>query len=272
MTLRGTLRVASLAPSVTNILYELGAAEYLVGVTRWCEDVVPQKVLKGLPLVDDCWSGDTEKAAAVKPDLVIAGPPYRAEMVEGILARGRRLLATNPRTLDDIYGDISTLARLVGKEKEGERLAESMRARIESVRKQTASVARRPSVYCEVWSSPLRTCEPWVAELVEAAGGEFVPQPAGRQVSSEEVIAADPEIIVLAWAATGQRARADLVRKRPGWENLPPVRQGRIHVVRDELLNTPAPILLDGLNALAAIIHPEIFKGNCGLAGKMEKS
>lgn len=69
-----------------------------------------------------------------------------------------------------------------------------------------------------------------------------------------------------------ERARADLVGKRPGWKNLRAVRKGRIHVVRDELLNTPAPILLDGLKALAAIIHPEIFKGICALAGKMEKS
>lgn len=266
------LKIVSLAPSVTNILFELGRTECLVGVTRWCKDVVPAEALSGLPLVDDCWSGDPSKLAALEPDLVIGGPPYRAEMVEAILALGLRFVATNPRTLEGICGDIRTLARLVGRKAKGEKLISAMRAPIESVRKQAGSTKVRPLVYCEVWSNPLRTCEPWVVELVKAAGGEFVPQPAGRQVRSEEIIAADPEIIVLAWAATGQRARADLVGKRPGWKNLRAVRKGRIHVVRDELLNTPAPILLDGLKALAAIIHPEIFKGICALAGTMEKS
>jgi putative methionine-R-sulfoxide reductase with GAF domain len=187
--------------------------------------------------------------------------PYGAQVVREILALGLRFLATSPHSFEDIYGDIRALARIVGKERAGKQLIESMRAHTGAIRRQAGGARRRPRVYCEAWSNPLRSSEPWVEEMVEAAGGEFVPRPAGRPVSSEEVIAADPEIVVLAWAATSDRARPDKVSERPGWERICAVRTGRIHVIRDELLNTPAPILLEGLDALATIIHPKIFKG-----------
>lgn len=252
-------RIVSLAPSATRILWELGAAEHLAGVTRWCKDVVPAEAIEGLPVVGDCWNLDAGAVARMGPDLVIGSVPYRAEAVEGILKQGLRFLAKSPRTLTDIYGDIRLLAATVGKQEAGKRLVRKMQSQIAAVRRRTAAMGKRPRVYCEVWPNPLRSAERWVEELVEAAGGEFVPCPAGRQVSAEEVIDADPEIIVLAWAATGSRARVEVVRKRPGWEKVSAVRENRIHVVRDETLNTPAPILLEGLQALAAAVHPESF-------------
>jgi iron complex transport system substrate-binding protein len=191
-------RIVSLAPSATRILWELGAAEHLAGVTRWCQEVVPAEAIDGLPVVGDCWDLDAEAVARLQPDLVIGSVPYRAEAVEGILKKGLRFLAKSPRKLDDIYGDIRVLAQIVGKAGEGEILAGRMQSQIAAVREQTAALEKRPRVYCEVWSNPLRSAERWVEELVEAAGGEFVPCPAGRQVSVKEVIAADPEIIVLA--------------------------------------------------------------------------
>jgi len=251
------VRIVSLAPSATRILWELGAAGTLAGVTRWCKDVVPAEAIAGLPIIGDCWNLDAAAVARLRPDLVIGSVPYRAEAVQSILAQGLRFLGKSPRRLDDIYGDIRMLGRIVGKTNEGEKLANSMQSRIAAVRERTAALGNRPRVYCEVWSNPLRSAEPWVEELVEAAGGRFVPCPAGRQVSSEEVIAADPEIIVLAWAATGDRGRPDLVRKRPGWDKISAVKNNRMHVVRDETLNTPATVLLEGLDALAAVIHPE---------------
>jgi iron complex transport system substrate-binding protein len=259
MAARAALPIVSLAPSATNILWELGGHANLVAVTKWCKDVVPPEAIAGLPVLDDCWSLDARKLRDFKPDLVIGSVPYRTEVVAAILAEGFRFLAKSPRTLADIYADIRTLAALTAKEDAGGRVIQKMRERIEGVSRRAAQAQKRPRIYCEVWPNPMRSCEPWVAELVEAAGGEFVPSAAGSPVTTEEVIAADPEIIVLAWAATGSRARPDVVAKRPGWENVSAIRENRIHVVRDEWLNTPAPILLRGLEALAAIVQPEIF-------------
>jgi iron complex transport system substrate-binding protein len=257
----GLRRIVSLAPSVTSILWAVGAADCLVGVTHWCADVAPVAALPHLTLLGDCWNADPAAIAELKPDLVIGSVPYRAQVVEGIIARGLRFLATCPRRLADVYADIHLLSCIVGKEAEGRQLIEQMQERIESVRRLAAKAGSRPLVYCEDWSNPLRNSQPWVAELVEAAGGEFVPQPAGREVSPEEVIAADPEVIVLAWCGTNDRARPDKVRQRKGWERIRAVAAGRIHVVRDELLNTPGPSLADGVAALARIIHPEVFNG-----------
>jgi iron complex transport system substrate-binding protein len=253
------MRIVSLVPSATNILSELGAADCLAGVTRWCKDVAPPELIEALPAFADCWNADPAKVAALGPDLVIGGVPYGPEIVKGLLARGIRLLATSPRTLEDIYGDIRAIAGVVGRPKQGERVIAKMRKEINQISRRGAKAQGKPRVYCEVWPNPLRTCEPWVAELVEAAGGRFVPEVAGRPVSSWEVLAADPEIIILAWAATGGRARPGVVRKRPGWKNAAAVRADRIQVVRDEWLNTPGPVLVRGLRALATIIHPEIF-------------
>lgn len=250
-------RIVSLAPSITRILWELGATDRLVGLTRWCKDVVPEQAIQRLPVLGDCWNLDAAEVAQLHPDLVIGSVPYRTKAVEDVLAQGLRFLGKSPHTLDDIYGDIRLLAAIVNKHAEGEKLAGRMQSQIAAVRRRTSALKSRPRVYCEVWSNPLRNAEPWVKELVEAAGGRFVPRPAGRQLSSEEVVSADPEIIVLAWAATGGRARQEIVSKRPGWENVAAVKNNRIHVIRDELLNTPAPILLEGLDALATTIRPE---------------
>lgn len=250
-------RIVSLAPSVTHSLFQLGAAENLVGLTRWCKDIVPDKAIGGLPIVGDCWDLNVKVVAELKPDVVIGSVPYRAQTVESILASGLRFLGKSPRTLDDIYGDIRLLAGIVNKKPAGEALADAMQSQVEAVRKLTTALANHPRVYCEIWPNPLRNAEPWVEELVDAAGGRFVPRPAGRQVRSEEVIASNPEIIVLAWTATGDRARPDILRKRRGWEKISAVKNNRIYVIRDEILNTPAAILLEGLNALATVIHPD---------------
>lgn len=249
-------RIVSLAASATRILWELGAAEHLAGVTRWCKEVVPAEAIEGLPVVGDCWDVDAPAVFRLQPDLVIGSVPYRAEAVQSILAEGIRFLGKSPRTLEDIYGDILLLAAIVGKSGEGEKLVARMQSQIAAACDRAGARKIRPRIYCEVWPNPLRSAEPWVEELVEAAGGQFVPAPAGREVSSEEVISADPEIIFLAWAGTGVGARTDRVIRRPGWRMMSAVKNEQIYVIRDEILNTPAPILLEGLEALAAAIQP----------------
>jgi len=259
------MRIVSLAPNVTSILVELGASRALAGITRWCKDVVPDeqfRTLADVPQFDDCWNADPAAVAAIKPDLVIASVPYRAQVVDGLVARGLRFLATYPRCLDDIFSDIRLLSRIVDRPVTGDQLVTRMQGEVEAVCRRlagTSGTGSRPKVYCEEWSNPLQNSQAWVAELVTACGGEFVPLPAARKVSAEEVIAADPDLIVVAWCGTNDRSRPDVVRRRPGWATIKAVQQGRIYAVRDELLNTPGPKLVDGLKTLAHLIHPEIF-------------
>src|SRR5262249_35035124 len=104
----------------------------------------------------------------------------------------------------------------------------------------------------------------WVAELVEAAGGRFFGEP-GKQTTEDAVVAADPDVMVAAWCGVGDRVPLQKIVARRGWERTKAARSGRGYCINDELLNTPASPLIDGLHALAAAIHPEVFGVQPGL-------
>ncbi len=253
------LRIVSLAPSATSILFALGVKEHLVGVTRWCKDVAP---VNGLPALGDCWRCHSDEVAALKPTLVIGSVPYREEVVRGLLRRSLTFLAMNPRTLADVFSDIEHLGRLLGRRKQAAQVVRQMRARMERIAAKAPNGRRRPRVYCESWPKPRLVSPAWVEEMVALAGGRFVPKPKSpseRKVSDQAVLRAKPDIIILGWAACGLRVDPRKVLRRPGWDKLPAVRNRQVYVVSDEALNTPGPPLAGGLELLARIIHPEVF-------------
>ncbi len=252
-------RIVSLAPSATSILCALGAQKKLVGVTRWCKDVAP---VNGLPTLGDCWRCDPDDVAALKPTLVIGSVPYREEVVRGLLRRGLTFLAMNPRTLSDVFSDIEHLGRLLGHDKRAAQVAARMRARMARIAARVPNGRKRPTVYCEAWPKPRLVSPAWVEEMVALAGGRFVPKPKSpseRAVTDQAVLRAKPDAIVLGWAACGLRVDARKVPQRPGWSKLPALRNGCVFVVSDEVLNTPGPPLVEGVELLARIIHPEVF-------------
>jgi iron complex transport system substrate-binding protein len=249
---RRGLRIVSLAPSVTSILLELGAGRDLVGVSRWCKDVAN---VGSRPAVGDCWKMDMRQVMRLRPSLLIGSVPFAAETVQMILAEPVAFLAISPRTVADIFGDIRTLGRLVECGSAAERLIRKMRDGFADVsRKARRGSGARMRVYCEAWPKPRISSPPWVAELVEMAGGQMVVE-AGERVTDEEVARAAPELIVLAWAATGGRAKVSTALRNPSWQDVPAVRNGRVVVVCDELLNTPGPPLLRGARELARVIQ-----------------
>ena len=252
-------RIVSLAPSATSILFALGAERHLVGVTRWCKDVAP---VDGLPMLGDCWRCDPHQVAALKPNLVIGSVPYREEVVRGLLRRGLTFLAMNPRTLTDVFSDIEHLGRLLSREKRAAQVVRRMRTRMERIAQQIPNSRHRPRVYCECWPKPRLVSPAWVEEMVALAGGRFVPKtksPSERIVSEQAILRTRPDVIILGWAACGLRVDPRKVLHRPGWSNLPAVRNRQVYVVSDEALNTPGPPLVQGLEILARIIHPEVF-------------
>jgi iron complex transport system substrate-binding protein len=250
-------RIACLQPSATVILNAIGEIDRIVACTKYCADVVP--AIQSLPrtILSDSWSADAAQIAAVQPDLVIASVPYREQAVIEILKSGIRFLGLAPKTLEDIYTDISTIAGAVGASARGEQVILNMQARIELFRQRTAS-SPRPRVFCEEWGKPLIISQRWVAELVEAAGGEFIGE-AGKQISAEVVARRNPEVIVAAWCGAGDRVPLEKIVADRGWQGTVAAENRRVYCIRDEYLNTPAPTLLRGLEALAFAIHPELF-------------
>jgi len=246
-----TLRIVSLAPSATSILCAIGAKKLLVGVTKWCKEVAP---VQGLPQVGDCWSGDPAEILALHPTLVIGSVPYKQETVAKLLEHPLTFLAMNPRSLAGIESDIHLLGRIVDRAAAANQLAARMRREFAALVKSSRRVKRRPRVYCESWPNPRISSPPWVAEMVKIAGGEMAVA-AGQRVTNAQVAEARPEIIVLAWAATGAKAKPDKAYAVAAWKDLPAIRDKRVYVISDELLNTPGPPLAEGARQLSRILQ-----------------
>jgi iron complex transport system substrate-binding protein len=248
------MRIVSLAPNVTSILLALGAGRELVGVSRWCKDVAN---VGPRPTVGDCWKLDVREVMKLRPTLLIGSVPFRPQTVARILEQPVAFLAISPRSLADIETEIRTLGRFVNRVQRAEQLIRRMRNAFERAaarsERNSRKRQRRPRVYCEAWPKPRISSPRWVAELVEIAGGEMVLQP-GARVSDENVAESKPDLIILAWAATGDRAKTSSALRNPAWRNVPAVKNGNVVAIRDELLNTPGPPLMQGVQELERAI------------------
>jgi iron complex transport system substrate-binding protein len=259
----GPRRIACLQPSATVILEAVGALDRVVACTRYCADVVPAVTEGSRTILADSWTANAGQIVAVRPDLVIASVPYQLEAVAEILKAGTRFLGLAPKTLADIYADIAAIAGLVGENDRAEELIHGMQRRIHEVAARVGD-ATRPRVFCEEWGKPIIASQPWVFELVEAAGGLPVGTP-GTQVSAEEILRQNPDVFVAAWCGAGERVPLEKIFAGRGWQQMSAAASGRVFCVRDEFLNTPAPTLLHGLDSLAWAIHPELFPRTKGI-------
>ena len=248
------MRIVSLAPSATSILYAIGARHALVGVTKWCADVAP---VGKLPRLGDCWHGDSiDEILRLKPTLVIGSVPYKKATVGKLLEQPFPFLAMNPRTLADIETDIRLLGGITQRWAGAETLVKKMRRAFLRIEKKARRYKTRVRVYCEAWPNPRISSPPWVAELVNICGGEMV-VPAGEKITDEQVAAASPDVIVLAWAATGKKADAKQAYKVMAWKDVPAIRTRNVYVIGDELLNTPGPPLIEGARELWKVLHSQ---------------
>ena len=252
-------RIVSLQPSVTVILDRLNSLDLLVACTRYCQEVCTGVNDGSRLIVKDSWSSQSAEILDARPDLVIASVPYQAASFAEILKTGIPVLALAPHTLADIYRDIAMIAGIIGRCERAEAVIAAMQSEIEQIRLTASHAVARPKVFCEEWGKPIIRSQAWVAELVEAAGGEFTGSP-GVQTTAGEVLRAAPDVLVAAWCGAGDRVPLEkMIRQRDGWQDLPASKSGRVFCISDELLNTPAPTLVQGLQALAWAIHPELF-------------
>ena len=256
-------RIACLQPSATVILDSIGELGRVVACTRYCADVVTGVADGSRIILADSWTANTAEIVAAQPDLVIAAVPYQEKAVSEILRAGARFLGLAPKTLADIYTDIATIAGAVGAAERGEEMIAEMERAIEDVRKRTIG-GSHPRVWCEEWGKPLIASQMWVAELVTAAGGEFIGTP-GRQMSAEQVLNLNPQVIVTAWCGAGDRVPLEKIILERGWHGTAAALDTRVFCIPDEFLNTPAPTLIQGLQGLAFAIHPEVFPSTSGI-------
>lgn len=244
-----SLRIVSLEPSITAMLFALGAADHLLAVSSYCHRLVD---VGDKPQLSTTWSAKADQIRDLSPDLVLASVPYRLESIAELLQARLNLLCLYPQYLRDVYHHITWLGRLTGKSAIADQLVTDMQAELAAMGQSAGN--HRPRVYVEIWPQPMMTGSPWVAELVDLVGGQFVPPEPGRTVTEEEIRQVDPEIIVVAWAGVAEPPLSD-IQERAGWSEVTAVREGRVVAVNEINLNAPGPNLVAGARQLADIIH-----------------
>jgi iron complex transport system substrate-binding protein len=254
-------RIVSLAPNITEILFSLGLDEEIVGVSIHCN--FPEKA-KSKVQVGSYISLDFEKITSLQPDLIIAtGAGNTRDMVERLERIGFKTYTIFPKKFDDILQSIRHIGQVVNREKEARGIVEGMRTRKQRVVGLTQGLSR-PKVFIQIGDAPIVTVGKgsFADDLIHLAGGENI---AGKEkevyprFGMEEIIKRSPEVIVI----SSMNPRGDyqkILQDWSQWKTIPAVKNGRIHLIDSDLLDRPSPRIIDGLEEIARVLHPERFK------------
>ncbi len=253
-------RIVSLAPSITEILFALGAGPRVVGVTQYSN--YPPEATR-LPQVGSYVNLSLEKILALRPDLVIGirdGNPKA--VIDRLAELGVPCYIVDPRSLDGVITTVRHIGRAVGREQAAEKIAGQMASRIREVARRVAGLAR-PRVFYQIGVEPIVSAGQGTFPniLIETAGGKNVAadMAAYPQLNVEQVLVARPEIIIV----TSMTREYDFERVKGfwgRWPDLPAVAAARIYVVDSDLMDRPSPRIVEGLETLAKLLHPERFK------------
>lgn len=259
-----TPRIISLSPSNTELLFAVGAGPQVVGRDDYSD--FPAEVEAVRSLGSASGKLNTEGMVALEPDLVLAAEIHSAEQVSALENLELRVfLLSNPKTFVELFRNVRLVGELSGHEVEASRLAASLEKRVNAVKERLRESTRRPTVFYELDATDVR--HPWTVgpgsfmhTLITLAGGEnfgaLLTQDYPR-VSAETIIRRDPDIIVLGDAVFG--VTVESVRQRAGWEALSAVKTARIYAFDDNLASRPGPRLVEGLETLARLLHPDRF-------------
>lgn len=259
-------RVVTLAPSNTEIMFAIGAGKQVVGRDMF-SDYPPEA--KNLPDIGgDYVAVDTETLLTLEPDLVLASELNPAEQIQGLEDLGLTVFVLgNPTDLEGMYVSLFTVGTLTGHEAEAAALTKTLQERVADLLARLGEVDSRPLVFYELDNTDPNA--PWTSgpgtfmdTLIQMAGGANVGsvlKDAWAQISLEELIAQDPDIILLGDYMYGG-VTPEEVAARPGWDALTAVQNQHIYTFDDNLVSRPGPRLVDGLEALARLLHPEAFE------------
>ena len=256
--------IVSLAPSNTELLYAVGAGDQVVARDSFSD--YPAEVVD-LPDIGGGFSEyNLEEIVNLDPDLVLAAEINTAELVQSIEDLGINVFyISNPLTFDDLYANIENVGKLTGNSETAETVITDAQARVEAVVSAVAETDTVPTVYYELDATdPTKpyTAGPdtYYSTLINMAGGANIGDALSSswaQISLEELVIQDPDIILLGDALYG--ITAESVGEREGWDTLTAVKDGNVLPFDDNLLARSGPRLVEGLEALAQILHPEVF-------------
>lgn len=258
-------RIISLAPSNTEILFAIGAGGQMIARDSFSDFPAEAKALQDIG--GPSFGSNMELITKLQPDLILAAEINTAEQVAEFEKLGLTVFyLSNPPDVAGLSANLRVVGTLTGREKEAAALAQANESRIAAVVEKVAATTSRPKVFYEVDGTD--PAKPWTTgpgsfmdRMIQQAGGANAG--AGlpiqwAQISQEELIVQNPDIILLGDAKFG--TTVDMVKQRAGWNAIKAVQAGAVVPFDDDLVSRPGPRLIDGLEALAKTIHPELFQ------------
>jgi iron complex transport system substrate-binding protein len=253
-------RVVAIAPSATEIVFAIGASDKLVAVDDFSD--FPAEA-KALPKVGGSRTSP-ERIIAQRPDLILA--VTQGNLAPGLEAQGQAVIVFDASDIDGVYKNILLIGQVLGRDQAAQELVARMRGRIDAVAAKTKGLTVRPRVLHEVDATdPARIFvagpNNFIDSMIKTAGGTNVVSGTDRkfpQLSAEEIVRSDPQIIVLGDAKYG--TTVEQVRARPGWGQIEAVRTGKILAIDPDIVSRPGPRLADAVEEYARLLHPELFQ------------
>jgi iron complex transport system substrate-binding protein len=254
-------RIVSLAPNVTEILFSLGLDEEIVGVSVHCN--FPRKTSTKVR-IGSYIRLDFEKITSLNPDLIIAtGAGNTREMVDRLGKLGFSTYVIYPKNFSDILKNVVHMGQVVNREKEARVIVEGLRKRSQRVIERTKNLPP-PKVFIQIGEAPMVTVGQgsFADDLIRLAGGENI---AGKEkevyprFGMEEILKRSPEVIII----SSMNPKGDyqkILQDWNRWKTLSAVRNGRVHIIDSDLIDRPSPRIIEGLEKLASMLHPEEFK------------
>jgi iron complex transport system substrate-binding protein len=253
-------RIVCLTEETTETLYLLGEQHRIVGISGYT--VRPPEARQEKSKVSAFWNAKIDKILALEPDLVLGFSDMQAEIANQLVRAGLQVHVFNQRRIAGILQMMRMLGSMVGADAKAQALVQRLQAGLDDIAAAAARLPRRPKVFFEEWNDPLISGIGWVSELVGIAGGDDVfPELAAKSHGKDrivqdplEVVRRAPDMVLGSWC--GRKFRPEQVTARPGWAEVPAVRDGELHELKSSEILQPGPAALtDGVARLHALIH-----------------
>jgi iron complex transport system substrate-binding protein len=253
-------RIVCLTEETTETLYTIGEDWRIVGISGFT--VRPPRARREKPKVSAFTSAKIDEILALRPDLVLGFSDIQADIAAELIRQGVEVHVFNHRSVEGILRMVRTLGAMVGCAGKGDDLADRLVENLDRVRERARDFSKRPRVYFEEWSDPMISGIRWVSELVDYAGGEdCFPELAesslakGRIIEDPaEVVRRAPDIIIGSWC--GRKFRPEKVMARPGWEDVPAVRDGHVYEIKSSVILQPGPAALtEGVAEIQSLVE-----------------
>jgi len=259
-------RIVCLTEETTETLYLLGEERRIVGISGYT--VRPPRARQEKPRVSAFLSARIDRILELKPDLVLGFSDLQADIARDLAKAGMNIMIFNQRSVGEILSMIQMLASLVGAPEKGAALVERLETGLREVSEAAKGFARRPRVYFEEWDEPMISGIGWVSELIEVAGGEDIfaelsrsHAATGRIIgNAAEVVLRKPDVMLASWC--GKKFRPERVAARPGWQEVPAVRDGQLFEIKSADILQPGPAALtDGVRRMHSILRDFLSGG-----------